>query len=233
MITPDRDLWLYGSRARGDADRESDIDVLLVADDVFAAEVWKSVLGSASISCYSWQEMAHMAGYGSLFLDHIKRDGRRLASVGGGARRLDHLLAELPQYGRAAADLRGFKAALADCHESLAAGGWPDYELEVAVTVMRHAAILGAYCVGRPDYGRESGFATVGRALGYPPSVIAALQTAYRMHRRSSRNSFYPADVQRAAEVVDLVAGFLADLEEVILQYATPPTAASGSARGR
>jgi Nucleotidyltransferase domain len=226
MTLLDTDLWLYGSRARGDADSDSDTDVLLVSDDPAEGELWGSRLDGASVSQYSWSEAVNMAAYGSLFLDHVKRDGRRLVSKGRGKERFDELLASLGAYRRAMTDLRSFKAAIADCRQSLGDGGWPDYELEVAVTVMRHAALLVAYCAGRPDYGRESAFVTVGALLGYSESVVGSLQTSYRMYRRSApTRPDVAACRQTAPAVLDLAERFLTDSEEVITTYAKAPQA--------
>jgi hypothetical protein len=47
-----------------------------------------------------------------------------------------------------------FRHAAAEARRSLNDHGWLDLELQVMATVVRHAAILGAYCAGLPDYGR-------------------------------------------------------------------------------
>jgi predicted nucleotidyltransferase len=224
MNIEDADLWLYGSKARGDSDEASDTDVLVVTDEPTTCDAWIAAMQDVSVSRYSWREVESMARYGSIFLDHVRRDGRRLTSCGRGAKRFDDLLSRLPPYQRAHADLEGFRAALADCRGSLENGGWPDYELEVVATVLRHAAILGAYCAGTPNYGRDSSFKAVGAVLGYPESVIASLQTAYYMYRRANSVRREMATYEHAAPgVLELAETFVADLEEVIRSYATAP----------
>ena len=225
----DIDLWLYGSRARGDADGESDTDVLVIADEGRAGDGWISGYEHASVS-HSLQDIALRLAV----LDHVKRDGRRLDSKGCAARRFDALLSDLPPYRRARSDLHGFKVAIADCRQSVADGGWPDYELEVAVTVMRHAALLGCYCAGCPDYGREATFSTIGGVLGYPESVVRRFQTSYRKHRRGARHRPDPvACSQEVPAVLDLADRLLADLEEVITGYERAPETTSCDSRGQ
>jgi hypothetical protein len=233
MTYVDTDIWLYGSRARGDADAESDTDLLVISDNPAAGWEWGVRFGCASISRYSWAEITTMAAYGSLFLDHVKRDARRLDTQGYGADRFNNLLATLGPYRRAGVDLIGFEAALADCRKSLANGGWPDYELEVVATVTRHAALLGAYCAGRPDYGRESCFRAVGDVLGYDESVVSRLRNTYRAHRRSTRNRPDLATCHRQAPaVLQLAERFLSDLKEVIFRYEEASEASHCDSRG-
>lgn len=68
-------LALYGSRARGDDTRSSDIDLLLVTDDERPGHSQK---GSISMSSYSLRALKERACEGDLFLYHLVFEGRPL-----------------------------------------------------------------------------------------------------------------------------------------------------------
>ena len=72
-MSPDVELWLYGSRARGDADTLSDTDILAIAS--WRANVEGTVkrlnLRRVNVSSYTWDEIEAMRDYGSLFLHHL------------------------------------------------------------------------------------------------------------------------------------------------------------------
>lgn len=66
---------LFGSRARGDHNSSSDVDLLLVTND---ARVGHSQKDSFSMSLYPLGELNERAGNGDLFLYHILFEGRPL-----------------------------------------------------------------------------------------------------------------------------------------------------------
>jgi hypothetical protein len=173
---------------------------------------------SLNVSFYTWDEIQEMHAYGSLYLHHIAIEGRRLLAAGDAPQRLPDLLANLPRFTRARQDMRGFRYAFQEGCDSLADGGWPDFECEVIATVARHAAILGSYCLGEPAFGRERPFRTVTTALGYTldecESLIAAA-TAWRLHQSGPHSR--PGAMHAW---LGLVRQFLDQLEEVIDDYA-------------
>lgn len=219
-MTLDVEVWLYGSRARGDADADSDTDLLVVGPPGCNAEVAVAGLTypRTKVSFYSWDELRRMHAYGSLYLLHIRTEGRQLRSSHADAHRLTRLLADLPPFSRAEEDLAGFRRALAESRASLADGGWPDFECEVVATVARHAAILGSYCTGEPAFGRERPFHVVGRALGYNASAVCSLAesaTAWRLHQPGPHTE--PGAMHGW---LAQVSRFLDELEGVINDYA-------------
>lgn len=72
-VTPTIGLVLYGSRARGDHDHDSDVDLLAVTDGGTAS---KAVHDRVSICRYPLTEIVRRAGYGDLFVLHIVSEGR-------------------------------------------------------------------------------------------------------------------------------------------------------------
>jgi predicted nucleotidyltransferase len=71
------EIWLYGSQARGDTDTLSDVDVL-VAGEVDAEALGQLPYSQPQLSVvrYDWDELELMASYGSLFLHHVRLEGR-------------------------------------------------------------------------------------------------------------------------------------------------------------
>jgi hypothetical protein len=154
-MTADYEVWLYGSRARGSADDASDTDLLVVGDVKRAPDVCATYpYPRICVSHYDWVEIEAMWSYGSLFLHHLKAEGITLDPPAAANGRLRRLLDDLPPFTRAAHDLMTFKQAATEARSLLEDYGWHDLELKVMATVVRHAAILGSYCAGEPDYGR-------------------------------------------------------------------------------
>jgi len=215
------EVWLYGSHARGIADEQSDTDVLVVADDRSAAPP-KDLLAPfhrVVVSRYMWNEIFMMHSYGSLFLDHIRREGVRLDGSPKDSR-LQGILNTLPKFTRATDDLKAFKSAAAEARLSLANYGWPDFELKVMAAVARHAAILGCYCSGQPNYGRESPFHRIGLLLGYSAThrrQLASLATRYRYLELG--DEAWLTEAHRGLDWLRDVQRLLEDLEPVIRGY--------------
>lgn len=219
-MTIDGEIWLYGSRARGDADDLSDTDLLLVGGrDLDIQAVTRGMeLPRINVSFYSWEEIEAMYAYGSLYLHHLKTEGRQIQESALHPGRFRGLLTALPPFARAREDLTGFRLALDEALDSLGDGGWPDFECEVIATVARHAAILGSYCLGDTAFGRERPFQIVGEAFGYSEARISTLArsaTAWRLHQPGAH-----AEQTSMEAWLSLVDEFLADLERVVNDYA-------------
>jgi hypothetical protein len=215
------EVWLYGSQARGITDEQSDTDVLVVTDDL-ATVPPPDLLARfrrVTMSRYLWNEIVTMHAYGSLFLDHVRREGVRLDGSSSDSR-LQAMLNTLPKFTRATHDLKAFKSAATEARRSLANHGWPDFELKAMAAVARHAAILGCYCSGEPDYGRESPFHRIGNRLAYSVSRSTRLATLASRFRYLELGD--EAWLSEHAEGVDWlrdVERLLEDLEAVIRGY--------------
>ena len=153
-------LWLYGSRARGDADIYSDFDVLAISESDLSEDQIRGFLNpdasSISLSKYNWMELEGIAAYGSLFLLHIRLEGKCIYESPPASGRLGKVLDSLGPYGRVRQDLTAFRAGLRDVNCSLNQGGSTLFELSVLATILRHTAILGCYLAGCPTFGRFS-----------------------------------------------------------------------------
>lgn len=174
--SPEVEIWLYGSVARGTYSESSDLDVLVVSDsepDPLMLKATVAALPQAehlSVRRYSWCEVSRMAEYGSLFLLHVKLEGHLLFSSAR-APGLVELLATLPDYRNDARDIRGFVQALDDSRWALDDAFDEDdvlFELGVIATVIRHCSILACYKLGAPQFQTADSirlsFAAVGMA---------------------------------------------------------------------
>lgn len=74
---------IFGSVARGDSDRHSDRDLLLVAsrsDDLHAASALYSAAGW-SCSLYSWCALDRLCSRGGFFVEHLRREGKVIQDI--------------------------------------------------------------------------------------------------------------------------------------------------------
>jgi len=151
-------IWLYGSHARGVPDCDSDLDILVVADHLMhIGDIQQHVpltLNGASVSRYTWDEIARMAEYGSLFLQHLKLEAVPLHESPSHRGSLRRVLDELGDYKRVQRDINGFHAVLDDVEEALDGKEVETYELAVLGTVIRHSTILGCWLLKQPEFGR-------------------------------------------------------------------------------
>jgi Nucleotidyltransferase domain len=142
---------LYGSAARGDDDTLSDVDVLIVED----RHIHRPSIQGATVVRYTWKEFCDMSEYGSLFLRHLRAEGRLIRCDGAGKKNYRRLLERLPPYPRALFDLRSFESAINDSELALTAGDTSvEFELASLATVMRHCSILASYLMGEEDFSR-------------------------------------------------------------------------------
>lgn len=159
MNAPGYAVWLYGSQSRGTADEFSDTDVLFVSGgesvDVNIEDLFDR--GTAlSISKYSWQEIETMASYGSLFLRHVKLEGRVIFESAAAKGRLKNTLSSLGSYQLASRDVEGFRTVLEDVGTSVGNGEASlIFEMATLGTVFRHASILGCALEGFPCFSRR------------------------------------------------------------------------------
>jgi hypothetical protein len=168
MIDEAAAIWLYGSCARGDHDDLSDVDVLHIGPANSPSKClsfWR-MSHKATISYYRWDQIARMAAYGSLFLHHLRLEGRLVAEGSRVRGRFRGILDDLPRYRRVRQDLDAYRQAVADVKESLKCGGATAFELSVLATTLRHAAVLGCYVIGAPDFGRQSAIEKYTSATG-------------------------------------------------------------------
>ena len=157
-----REVYLFGSFARGDYDQNSDIDILIVIDDcsemeyVKVKESFAKILNvpSSWISLYRIPKILMMHDNGSYFLWHIKTEGKMIFSR---ENQLACLLRTLPQYNNVCRDLKEYNEILQDVIDETGNKNiYIEYELSVVASLVRNTCIAIAYMNGNMDFGRNS-----------------------------------------------------------------------------
>lgn len=157
-----REIYLFGSVARGDQDEKSDVDILIVIDDCSEVEYieWKDKFADCLevpiswISVYRISKIMRMYNIGSYFLWHIKKEGKVIYSR---ENELSALLLTLPKYRNVKNDLNEYSQILIDIQQELSDKYiCIEYELAVLASLVRNTCITISYLNGKLDFGRNS-----------------------------------------------------------------------------
>ena len=117
-----REIYLFGSVARGDQDEQSDVDILIVIDNCSEDDYIRYKKNYASIlqipiswiSLYREKKILKMYEKGSYFLWHLKQEGEMLYSK---ENELNKLFATLPRYRGMRKDIEEYRQILDDVKE--------------------------------------------------------------------------------------------------------------------
>jgi predicted nucleotidyltransferase len=212
-------IWLYGSRARGDSTSASDFDVLVIGTmpDSEVAKIFDKRAESLSISRYSWDEIEGMKAYGSLFLHHLRDEGRVIYETEIVQGKFAKLVKHLPAYRKAKTDLEGFRQTILDVRSSIANGGSAPFELSVLATVMRHSAILACYFLGKPKFGREEPVQTALKDFGFDPIMYDWFRELYQFRLfMDGRADRAPSSSKTVIEWCTIIELFLSKMEVIV-----------------
>ena len=154
----DISIWLYGSNARGDSDLLSDVDILVIGESIqnfkYIQKLIPKGLKISDLNFYSWKEIKNMAKYGSLFLHHLKLEGKCIYEGRHAKNILPYLFSKLGEYKKASNDLKSFSRVIEETKQSLILNDMLIFDLSVLATVIRHCSILGCWFLGRPCFKR-------------------------------------------------------------------------------
>lgn len=191
-------ICLFGSRARGDNDSLSDIDIFVLIEDCsedLYVSIKKSLemqLGIPSnwISLYRKDTINLMHDKGSYFLWHLKKEGIILYS-----RKfiIEQLLETLPKYKSIDEDLADYSVICKDIKESIQYGNsTAHFELSVLASLVRNTCIALSYKHGELVFGRIEPVQTAMKIIGANfPFTIKEYKELYKfriVYTRGDKN---------------------------------------------
>jgi predicted nucleotidyltransferase len=148
-------LRLFGSHARGEADEGSDIDILLVPEDGYKANLEIALPGNPDISIYSRTRLEQMFNDGHLFAWHLFLESTPYSSN----RREDWFrsLGKPGVYREAEEDIVQFTGILDDALSGMKEEDNYVFEAGIAHLAMRNLGMILNYVhKGVPDFSRYS-----------------------------------------------------------------------------
>ena len=165
-------LILFGSTARSDTDAYSDKDVFVLCADLdlktflkLKQEVLEPAVGEGcSVSSYRFSDVGTMAESGSLFLWHLKLQGKVVFSKN---KVIEGIFTSLKPYDNYQHDLDYYGELLGDVSASLKKRRrLSEFDLSLLFTIVRNTCMLLCYHEGIPKFGRSNVYLTAMRIFG-------------------------------------------------------------------
>lgn len=180
-------MCVIGSVARKSFDLMSDKDLLVVGDEnEVRIHLTPYLEGGWNISRYSHEAFVEMVGNGSLFVQHVKQDGRLLRDDGDF---LNGILRSYRMKENYSSELK--EAVLPLMHLSFE---WEDYwvsllNADIAYVSIRNACILQRASIGKPIFDFNILIDWISKEVGFNTSLrdalisLRALKYSYRTRR--------------------------------------------------
>jgi len=165
-------IILFGSTARKDEDIYSDKDVFILCNDLTLDELLRLKINhilpridkAMSICCYRYKDAVLMAKQGSLFMLHLKLQGKIIFSKDS---IIEKILDRLKPYENYEKDLKYYAELLSDVKESFSRRKkLSEFDLSLLFTIARNTCILLCYRCGTPKFGRSNAYLTARKHLG-------------------------------------------------------------------
>ena len=219
---------LFGSRARGDSDMHSDIDVAVFvkAADLETLSKLKAELVDASpndnlsLSLYSTRTAETLAQDGSLFLWHLNLEGKVLFERD---LWISSLFARLKPYGKSKAlrDLGTFEKILNDVRGALqGAEATVLFEASTMYSILRNSGIIYTHSKGAPCFGRSEPIAWLAEGMGerFPffESEISKLEALRLVYTRLPAMPFVSPEADWCLTICSKAAAVLTFVRESI-----------------
>lgn len=153
------DIYLFGSVARKENDEFSDLDIFVLClrkEKLLQEKLAKKLkIKKEWISIYSLEEIVEMRKMGSLFLWHLKKEGKKLYSNNNSLKKIFKIL---PNYKKIYVNLQEYKEILTDIKKSILREELSDYEINLIAILLRNISIIHCYMRGHFLFGRNSAF---------------------------------------------------------------------------
>jgi predicted nucleotidyltransferase len=213
---------LFGSTARKDGDAYSDKDVFILCKDMQLEELLKlkhdfisqRIEQVEGICCYRYKDAVLMAEKGSLFLWHLKLQGKAIFSKDGSLEKIFNILKPYENYEK---DLDYYSELLGDVKESFMKwNGLSEFDLSILFTIARNTCILLCYRRGIPKFGRSNAYLTAKGVFGEKLPIPNWLYP-----RLCSWKLWYERGIKTHGELVnELKAGSIIDRVEKLIEFA-------------
>ncbi|HEC11870.1 MAG TPA: hypothetical protein ENI80_01215 [Acidiferrobacteraceae bacterium] len=173
-----KQVWLFGSYARGESDLSSDIDILYVAETdctdlvISVVSEMKMPQKRVDLSHYTREGIAGLVTRGSLFAWHLREEGKPLYEANSW---LGDLFTTMPKYDNHIEDLKVLMQLVKETGESLdTSKSTVIFDAGVLSTVIRNTCIILTNYLGATDYSP------------YAPQKLACLEPSLKMPISSS-----------------------------------------------
>jgi predicted nucleotidyltransferase len=157
-------IILYGSHARKDHDESSDYDICVITrerknEELTIKELEEAIgpleQSTANIVCYPEAVLESMLAHGSLFLWHLKLEGKVLF----GAQYLNDKLHGLARFKTHYEEIKYHAELFQDLKRSWALLSFVnELDLSLLFTIVRNTCMVLAHRAGKPSFGRVASF---------------------------------------------------------------------------
>lgn len=207
-MNPDQAVVLYGSVARGDSDRYSDVDILVISPHKKCYDKRDFLVYAKgrpiNVSHYTWTEFEAMSASGSLFIKHLADEAKPISYRGNGEEIYLRTLNNVTEYRHVKRDLASFRLGIDDCRHGIHSGSSGEFEMAVLGGIARHASVLACYLADDVTFGRTS----ISRAceLLDAQDISATLMLAHRFRLFEQRQSRQPKKIGERDVILALKA---------------------------
>jgi predicted nucleotidyltransferase len=220
-----KSIIVFGSRARGDADSRSDLDLCVITETLDYDQLLKlrsdfsksTGVAADTLSIYGYHTAIGMAEAGSLFLWHLSSEGKVLYDRDACCSQLFRALVPFTEY---KPELDIYEGLLVDVERSLnGRRELLEIDLHVLQLIVRNVSILLTYHSGQVQFGRVGAFKAA--KASYPefpvsPEMYQELSEWHLAYLRGTTAPHQRPSAKGAQTYVDAVRGAISFAREKV-----------------